>query len=73
MMGDTPLTDAADGSYESMAQHARKMERAASYLLEACREAIDAGNDGDWQSAKKALQAAIAKALGADSRTERKT
>lgn len=34
-------------------------------LLKACRDAIDAGNDGDWQSARRGLLAAIAKATGA--------
>ena len=37
---------------------------AAPDLLEACKEALDAGEDGDWQSARKALCDAIAKAVG---------
>lgn len=34
-------------------------------LLDAAKEALEAGSDGDWQSARKALSAAIATAEAA--------
>lgn len=37
---------------------------AAPKLLQACRVAVGAGNDGDWQSAERVLLAAIREATG---------
>jgi hypothetical protein len=53
-----------DAEWGELLANARLMA-AAPELLEACRDALDAGNDGDWQSAEKVLRAAIAKAEGA--------
>ncbi len=34
---------------------------AVSKLIDACRDALEAGNDGDWQSARNELTSALAR------------
>jgi len=47
-------------AYCEGADHARQLERENAQLRDAASAAIEAGNDGDWQSAEKMLRAALA-------------
>lgn len=41
-----------------------ELEKQRDTLLAACEEALEAGSDGDWQSARRALTSAIASVKG---------